>query len=106
MPARELHERLPNVPLPQIHFQNSFEQPRHFRERNPFENLASYTRMFPRAPSKHDVVTFTRDAARCDLHTLQTDIAHIMLRAGMRTARKVNVDRLIELNAAFQMLRN
>src|SRR6266567_2849868 len=105
MPAGERDERFVGLPFCEIRLEHAFQQHGKFVERNAGENLFADARVRATATAENDVVTFHRFAAEIDLHALQSDVADVVLRAGIGAAGEVDVEGMIEVNAFVEMRR-
>src|SRR5262245_30803986 len=97
MPSGEIAEGFAGVTADLINPQHPFQQPRDLVEGNPFEDLLSDVRAGAGAAPEHNMITL--DPGGSDFDPLQSNVAHVMLRAGIRTACQMNIDRLIQRNA-------
>src|SRR5262245_17528119 len=104
MPARELGERFATLPSRLIDLQYSFEQCGNLAERNSREDLPGHCPGIAITAANKDVVTLDGFAAHVHFHALQTDVAHVMLRARIRATGELNVDGPIERQPLIEKL--
>ena len=72
--------------------------------RDALEDLPPDGLSFPKAAADEDVIAVHRFAGDFDLRAEQPDVAHVVLRAGIRAAGEVDVDRLIELEPLVEIV--
>src|SRR5882672_10374204 len=103
MPPGKRHERFVGLAPGEICLEHALQECRKFVERNAGENLSADARVRATATAENDVVTFHRFATEIDLHTLQSDVADVVLRAGIGAAGEMDVEGMIEVNVLVEM---
>src|SRR6478672_7392563 len=88
-----------------VAFQYFLERRFELFERNTLEHLASNGLMFAKSTPDENVVALDSLAGDLHLRTEQSNVAHVMLRAGIGTAGQVNIDRLVESNSFVEIVR-
>ena len=93
--------------LREVGAQQPLERLRQFGGGNVAQDLASQLAPFAEAAADEDVVPLDfRIPAGCHLRAEQADIADVMLRAGMRAAGQVNVQRRVQGKARVEIVRD
>ena len=93
MPAREIDEAFAAIALRQIDLKHMLQQCGQLVKCNASKNFARHSLFLPKTAPEYYVVTLNRIAALINLCSEQADIAHIVLGAGIRAAREMNVNR-------------
>src|SRR5437879_2071537 len=104
MALSEFLKRLARLAMTQVAFQNPFQHRLELLEGNSLEHLPPDGLIPAEAATDEDVITFDCFAGYFDFRAEQTDVTHVMLRAGVRAAAQVNVDRLVKLDAFFEIV--
>ena len=100
----EFLEGLAGLAMTQVAYQNPFQRRLELLEGNSLEHLPSDGLIPAEAATDEDVVTFDGFAGYFDFRAEQADVPHVVLRAGVRAAGQVNVDRLVKLDALFEIV--
>src|SRR4051812_31416445 len=104
MSARELRERFTALAMKQVSGEHLLQRWLELLEGNSTEHLPAGSLILPKAATDEHVIALQRLARNFHLGAEQPDVAHIMLRAGIRATGKMDVDRLIEIDAFLQKL--
>src|SRR5207248_6975323 len=104
VPADEVIERLVAVAVVEVGPQHPLDDGRRLVGRDGAEDLAAEVLVGPVAAADEDVVAFDRLVAGLDLGAEQADVAEVVLGAGVRAAGQVDVDGLIQLDPALDVL--
>src|SRR5256885_744390 len=90
--------------MTQVAFQNPFQRRLELFEGNSLEHLPPDGLVVTESATDEDVITFNCFAGYFDFRAEQTDVTQVMLRAGVRAAGQVNVDRLVKLDTLFEIV--
>src|SRR5689334_18917097 len=99
MPAREREERLIIAAPGEIRAQNMLNRARAILDLHVPVELARHARFWTEAATDKDVEPFNRILAGfADRHAARNhaDVTNVVLRAGMRATREMDVDRTVE----------
>src|SRR5207302_2006604 len=105
MPTCKRGEGFARLAASQINCKRALQQSRNLRERNTLEYFPANCATRARTASKNDVVALDGFTRHIDFDALQPDVADIMLRARVRTAGQVDIDRLVQFHTLVQVTR-
>src|SRR5215217_5216125 len=99
MTRGEGEEGFARLAASEITLEHFFESCFQFAARDAVKNLPADRLVFAETASDEDVVPFNRFARDFYFGSEQSNVAHIMLRAGVRAPCEMNIQRMIELEA-------
>ena len=102
----EVLKRLTREPVLEIFEQHCLQSGFQLLHGHAGEYLATERLLVAEAAADKNVIAFECLAGNFHLGAEQPDVANVMLRTGMRTAREMNVQRMIEVKFLFQVGRD
>jgi hypothetical protein len=97
VPAGELDKAFTAMALSEIDLQHMLQQSRQFAKGDASKDFLGDGLFFSETATEHHMVSVDAFAALVHLCSYQADVAHVVLRAGIRTTGQMDINRLVEL---------